>query len=167
MLKLLREKESSKDKAALTLGLGLKAFYCFLGKRVLLRLLCPVAYVCLSRPYCRFRVRWRPKMSVLLLLHVHLDQPVARRAWLVPSKSIWFENWEWVFGPGLKTGSGSWVQVWKLGVWVLTVQQMEALSTGLRVLSPEFYLIYKNLSISENSPLWKVFSSHCSVHYRI
>ena len=30
-----------------------------------------------------------------------------------------------------------------------------------------FYLIYTNLSTSEKSPLWKVFSSHISVHYRI
>src|SRR6218665_943884 len=30
-----------------------------------------------------------------------------------------------------------------------------------------FYLIYTNLSISEKSPLWKLFSSLISVHYRI
>jgi len=30
-----------------------------------------------------------------------------------------------------------------------------------------FYLIYTNLSVSEKSPLWKVFSSHIPVHYRL
>jgi len=44
---------------------------------------------------------------------------------------------------------------------------MKAHSTGLRVLTPEFYLVYTNLSISEKSPLWKVFLSHILVHYRI
>jgi len=44
-------------------------------------------------------------------------------------------------------------------------------STGLKVYHPQnFYFIYTNLSISENSeksPLWKVFLSHIPEHYRI
>jgi len=51
--------------------------------------------------------------------------------------------------------------------WVLKVQQKEVCSTGFRVSSRNFYWIYTNLSISEKPPLWKVFSSHVSVHYRI
>jgi len=48
-------------------------------------------------------------------------------------------------GPSLKTG----------GSWVLKVQQTEERSTGLRVSSPDLF-IYTNLSISEQSPLWKL-----------
>src|SRR6218665_503825 len=53
------------------------------------------------------------------------------------------------------------------GRWVLKVQKKEAHSTGLRVSSRDFYFIYTNHSISEDSPLWKVFSSHIPTHYRI
>jgi len=38
-------------------------------------------------------------------------------------------------------------------------------SAGLKVPFPEnIYLIYTNLSISEEPPLWKVFSTHISVY---
>ena len=69
--------------------------------------------------------------------------------------SICFEDWG-VVDLGLKTGVS----------WVLKVPQTEARSTGFRVSYLEFYLkiLCTNLSISEKSPLWKVFSSHNSVH---
>src|SRR6218665_2531100 len=45
---------------------------------------------------------------------------------------------------------------------------MKSHSTVLRVSFPEFYLIiYANLSISESSHFWKVFSSDFPVHYTI
>src|SRR6218665_432740 len=47
---------------------------------------------------------------------------------------------------------------------ILKVQQKEARSAGFKVSSPGFLFIYTNLSISNKSPLWKVFSSHISVH---
>jgi len=64
---------------------------------------------------------------------------------------------------GLKNGRREYgLENW--GWWVLKVQQKEAPSTGFKVSSPGFLFIYTNLSISKKSPLWKVFSSHISVH---
>jgi len=48
---------------------------------------------------------------------------------------------------------------------VLKGQHIEEHSTGFMVSSQNFYFIYTNLSTSEKSPFWKVFSSHISVHY--
>jgi len=47
---------------------------------------------------------------------------------------------------------------------VLKLQQTEARNTGN---TWDFYLLYTNISISEKSPLWKVFSSHIPVLYGI
>ena len=67
-----------------------------------------------------------------------------------------FENWG-VVGPGLKTG----------GTWVINVQQTEARSTGLRVSSRNFCLIYIDLFISGKSPLREVYSCQIPLHYTI
>jgi len=52
---------------------------------------------------------------------------------LIPEASIRFEI------------RGSWIRVWKLGSWVLNVQQMDARSTLLKVSSPEFLFNYTQI----------------------
>src|SRR6218665_933942 len=50
----------------------------------------------------------------------------------------------------------------------LKVQQKDVCSIGFRVgpiILGNSYLIYTNLSIPAKSPLWKVLSSHISLHY--
>jgi len=59
-----------------------------------------------------------------------------------------------VVGPGLKTGEGR-------GSYKLNKRRWVVQNLGYH------HLIYTNLTISEKSPLWKVFSPRISVHYRI
>src|SRR6218665_250798 len=58
-------------------------------------------------------------------------------------------------------GRGSGFENWRSQV--LKVQQKKVRS----IIPGKFYLIYTNLSISAKSPLWKVFSPHISLHYKI
>ena len=58
---------------------------------------------------------------------------------------------------GRESGLENW------GWWVLKFQQKEARSAGFKVSSRDFYL-YTQICLSNKSPLWKVFSSHISVH---
>lgn len=59
--------------------------------------------------------------------------------------------------PDLKTGVSR----------ILKIQQLESHSIGLRVSFPELLFNYNMLSVSEKSPLSKVFSPHIPAHYRL
>jgi len=76
------------------------------------------------------------------------------------------DRWQWRQSGFKSGGRGSGFENW--GSWVLKVQQMEVRNTWLRVSSAKFlFKLYTNYSISEKSPLWKVFSSRIPVCYRI
>src|SRR6218665_915015 len=83
--------------------------------------------------------------------------------WKFLPKKVILKLWSAKFFPVPPKSAPS-LRLWS---WVLKVQQTEARSIGFRVSYSEFLFNIHNLSTSNKSSLWKVFSSHIPVLYDI